>query len=327
MFVYILFFAAVSNSFNTVKDLVHFQQADHINRGITVITGVWLLPGTLHSVDNYIHWMKSFFAHVDCELVVYADANTSQTIFSSVSPTDSVVFVEKNSPFDFPCLNKYEHDYRNVTKYWRSRHLPELYAIWNAKTCMVMDVVTNNPFKSTYFFWVDIGAFRESESSYQQKIHYWPDDKRVAEVFKGRDKEVLLGLRHPYDSRHASHDPLSGPTSRTSGLIQGGFFGGTAVGIQKYYSAFWRLHGIYLAKGMVCRDQDIMTMVPFELKDSIMIPLWHYRTQKPCGNTWVYFIQFLAREEDRSDGCPLIDLVTPHEIMSKYSLAVRPPGR
>ena len=39
-------------------------------------------------------------------------------------------------------------------------HSPELYAIWNAKSWMLLKTAEANVFKSKHFFWADIGAWQ-----------------------------------------------------------------------------------------------------------------------------------------------------------------------
>ncbi len=80
-----------------------------------------------------------------------------------------------------------------------------------------------NPFKSKYFFWVDIGAFRFDANKWKWTGAWkqWPDIQAVKEAFLGPKKDrLLVGLVHPFN--------LTKPPSYDDEivLVEGGFFGG-----------------------------------------------------------------------------------------------------
>ncbi len=78
-----------------------------------------------------------------------------------------------------------------------------------------------NPFKSKYFFWVDIGAFRTDAEKWKSTGAWekWPDVQAVKESFLGPKKDhLLVGLVHPFD---LSRGDFFGGV-----LVEGGFFGG-----------------------------------------------------------------------------------------------------
>ncbi len=63
------------------------------------------------------------------------------------------------------------------------------HAIWNTKAYVVYLITKMNPFKSKYFFWVDIGAFRTDRDAEKWKStgawKQWPDVQAVKESFLG----------------------------------------------------------------------------------------------------------------------------------------------
>ena len=54
-----------------------------------------------------------------------------------------------------------------------------LYKLWNEKTNMMKIVADFNPFNSSYFVWLDIGAVRHSRFNHQLMVQRWPAEPGV----------------------------------------------------------------------------------------------------------------------------------------------------
>ncbi len=97
------------------------------------------------------------------------------------------------------------------------------HAIYNSKAYMVYLISKMNPFKSKYFFWVDIGAFRDDAQKWKPTGIWkpWPDLQTVKETFIGTKKErLLVGLVHQFNETSIPR------FSDERVLVEGGFFGG-----------------------------------------------------------------------------------------------------
>ena len=56
-------------------------------------------------------------------------------------------------------------------------HNKELFWIWNEKTNMMKMVSDINPFSSSYFVWLDIGAVRHVEYNHQLLVRKTPQER------------------------------------------------------------------------------------------------------------------------------------------------------
>jgi hypothetical protein len=173
------------------------------------------------------------------------------------------------------------------------RHSPHLYAVWTAKTFLLNLTATLNPFRSLYFFWMDMGQFRGGDDTYTQ----WPDKQRVLELFRGGDSQLLYVDISPW-----SKDWCNGSASPNAvDRVEGTNFGGSAAAIHQHTSRYYSLVSQYMEHGLFFgKDQIIMNAAALQWPDDY----WHLHAHKGCGNIWFFFAQFLARKNDRWRECP-----------------------
>ena len=106
-----------------------------------------------------------------------------------------------------------------------SYHTPSLYAVWNLKPFFVHKAATLNPFNSSYFIYTDAGAWRD------RAIPNWPDVSFVKMVFNTTGDLMLFGQLEanihfsPWDN-----------------VIQGTWFSGSLLALERYKKAFYDLH-------------------------------------------------------------------------------------
>ena len=87
--------------------------------------------------------------------------------------------------------------------------------------------------------------------------HPWPDTGRVLDAFSGvRHDLILFGLVSPPRDAYvkmAAEGPLK------IDFVEGGFFGGTAVAVQKFYTTFWEYANAQANMGhFIGKDQSLM---------------------------------------------------------------------
>lgn len=71
-------------------------------------------------------------------------------------------------------------------------HSPELYAIWNLKTYMMVVASIMNPFRSEFFIYTDTGAWRH------RNLTNWPDQTFLPLLAKHLDNRILYAqVRDP----------------------------------------------------------------------------------------------------------------------------------
>lgn len=278
----------------------------------TVVTGIWLFShGKKHTVDDYIRWIHNFKNGVDGNLIIYTNKQNS-TLFDDMVRENVILSTKYNSPFEIPCIKPYEFEYRN--RQWkidpeRDIHIPELYAVWNGKNCLIKEVAQSNPFQSRYFFWIDIGSLRVNGSN----IHAWPDPGEIKSLFKDREDEPVFGsISTPDQSLIQYYNISSGPINID--LLLGGFFGGSLNGILRFAEDFWYIHDRFLSEGFfVGKDQDLMNTLLFTtLRNATVVPFWRVDETK-CGIRWLYFYHQLVNHKNDND-CPAVEVaIGPEE--------------
>ena len=284
---------------------------------ITIITSFWLVPGSKHSKEEYQAWMQSFLSRVTANVVIFTSRVSWETM-GNLKTKGNVAFVfDYEVPFDIPCMQPLEHEYR--AHQWfkdpdRQHHGPELYAIWNGKGCLVNRVIRENAFKSKYFFWVDIGSFRNAGWNTTTE---WPALERVEHLFASHpDTPVFAMVRQPWEKmkdwkiENGPHQPF---------LIQGGFFGGTIPAIHRFVDSFWTYHDMFMSAGhFIGKDENVMdALLTLKLSDSLVIPSFKL-DGGACGNIWFYFQQYLALGHQRVSGCNIVEPQKMSQLLLDY---------
>ena len=62
-------------------------------------------------------------------------------------------------------------------------HNSLLYRVWGEKTNLLALAAADNPFSSSYFLWLDIGAVRSPEHNHQTLVKRRPRDKVVVIIY------------------------------------------------------------------------------------------------------------------------------------------------
>lgn len=146
---------------------------------------------------------------------------------------------------------------------WRSHHLkdresayhtPELYAVWANKPFFVSDTVKKNPYKTTHFYWCDIGAFRQHDPHpnfpmLSYRLTTLPHDDRIL-------MNSVNPLTLPQDL-HISEDGIVGNFEHVDQIV-GGLWGGSASSCLRFCSAFEaQLLRYFSANRFAGKDQTV----------------------------------------------------------------------
>jgi hypothetical protein len=178
-------------------------------------------------------------------------------------------------------------------------HSPDLYAVWNAKAWMLEYVALQNPFKTSYFLWIDGGAFRHT----QYRLGSWPSHRKIAEIFgRNRTHKLLFSLigRFPEElciKSGISSTPLynfeHGPISRD--LIQGDIFGGSPQSIRWWSELYYATMRLYIEKEwFVGKDQSTMDALAFAHPERVQVIL---AFKLRCDDRWFAFAPLLADDQ------------------------------
>lgn len=142
----------------------------------TTVVSCYFRMKSKHSEDQYDKWISNFMS-LDAKVVIYGDSesiNHLQTKWPSISLSriyiqrEIVNFVTSQWDWSFDL---------SIDEEISVGHSINLYKIWSEKIFMVADTITNNPFSTDTFVWVDIGCFRKSSND-AKTFNGFPDKTR-----------------------------------------------------------------------------------------------------------------------------------------------------
>lgn len=156
------------------------------------------------------------------------------------------------------------------------RHTPELYAIWAQKAVFVDDAIKLNPFNTDYFFWCDIGAFRDGIDETVRRtfpsIQHLPQDKIAlcsVEQLHTKDWEICGGIPGNFQYKDR---------------IVGGLWGGGRAGCERWLEAYENMLKIYFENDRFAgKDQSVMLSA--YLNDTSFATVY----RPPSNYDWFYF--------------------------------------
>jgi hypothetical protein len=176
-------------------------------------------------------------------------------------------------------------------------HSPELYAIWAQKSVFVEQAILTNPFSTEYFYWCDIGAFRDPNIS-SQILTQFPK----VSILKIVAPAILLNSVAPleYAEKIRQPDGIYGDFKRANRIV-GGLWGGSATACIRWRAAYEAQLIRYFAAGRFAgKDQSVMLSAYLENTSLAAIA----RPTTRDGDHW-FFQQWLLTdnapfEQDRS---------------------------
>lgn len=142
-------------------------------------------------------------------------------------------------------------------------HTPELYAIWAQKPFFVEKAIRLNPFQTDFFFWCDIGAFRDPSIS-PIVLDSFPQTK----YFQG--DRLLLQAIHPLKGADTPmlDDGIYGPKLThmwNENRLVGGLWGGSIDACLNWKAAYQKMIERYFeANRFAGKDQVLMFSVYLE---------------------------------------------------------------
>ena len=215
------------------------------NGPLVTVVGMFIVtPTRKHSLSDYEVWMASYFESVTAPLVLYV-AGYSIDRFLELRGNRPIIIHELQDVWDLPHAREMRTDYEG--EQWRldperNIHIPELYALWNAKAGLLDIVAEENPFCSRYFMYADVGMFRTGP------LPPWPDEERVLQVYSRQPHAMAFFLVRPFSTvqAHASLFKAEMPQYkdahwRRTDLVGGAWFGGQAAAVRQYSRLFYEI--------------------------------------------------------------------------------------
>ena len=123
---------------------------------VTIVSCFYVIKSKF-PCDKYLEWTDNFMK-LKFNRVVFCDTNSFNILNTKYNDKNTIYKILEFSDFYTSNYN-WDYDYDiDIEKV--KGHTIELYKIWNEKIHFINRVIDENPFKSEYFMWLDIGCFR-----------------------------------------------------------------------------------------------------------------------------------------------------------------------
>ena len=221
----------------------------------TIVTAFYPIKSKFPTA-TYLDWCKTFL-QLEAPIVLFTDASLAQT-FMDLRGNRPIRIL--TAPFESLALwVMYENQWKqNHTMDPEAfRHTPELYTIWAQKALFVEKAIEYNPFQTDYFFWCDIGAFRDPTIS-PTILQTFPTTRYLP-----KDRIVMQSMGNLEESdKYMRPDGIYGECITSSWnevRLVGGLWGGHRDGCLKWSQAYQAMLGKYFAAGRFAgKDQQVM---------------------------------------------------------------------
>lgn len=255
---------------------------------VTLVTAYYAIPSKFPS-QTYLVWIKNFLEAIPCHLIIYTDETMLPILQSMRTP-----YLERTKFIVRPFNELYMSRLMNVWQKHKQMdhehyHTEYLYILWNEKTKFVMDTIEMNPFKSDYFFWCDIGAFRTPEH-----LPYLVNFPNPDTVYRLNASQIYILQINPFNETELEKGTLIPIYDfkydiRVGGGIFGGHKSAWCIWDKKYYEMLkWFIeHNRFAGK-----DQNIMASVYIMNRD--LVTLINHKPYLNNGDKWFYMEFFLS---------------------------------
>ena len=284
-------------------------KADDDPRTVTVVTAYYTVKKSKHTPAEYLKWMSQALQIVTVPMVIFTTPDMEPKMRPlRGSLAEWTHFITEYQVWTLPSVVDVE--VANTFKYAQldrdpvhELHCPELFAIWTAKPWMMLEATKRNPFKSSYFLWVDIGSFRWEHYPYKN----WPDVGRMRSLWVGREAMLLVVLvrrvKGSEDEKWWLHITRRQPPMARY-LVEGTFFGAMAPGVQWFAREFYSYRNKWLKRGkFVGDDQNLMSTVVALNWPHVMLLDATQRASGCVFEEWFLFQHWLATKEEGIPAC------------------------
>jgi hypothetical protein len=239
----------------------------------TVVTAYYEVKNK-YGHDRYLEWIKNFVT-IPFNLVVYTDKAHADFI-RKLRGDLPLVLIERefNDLYHNKFYKKYQHMYKLDSN---KNHSPELYIIWADKVKFVNDAINLNPYESEFFFWVDIGIFREKDyisKSFPSNAFVLANQMNFFSIEDFSNPDMFISL-------------VNNDSIRLAGSPQAG-----NIASWKLYDVLWDKTLEDLMDRNITNRNDQMVMAAIKLKYPDFINL-NYSDIRFRRNRWWYSLIFL----------------------------------
>jgi len=258
----------------------------------TVVTAYYQIRSKFPK-ERYLGWASTFL-QIKSPIVLFTEANM----------VDDILQRRGNLPIHIITLPFYELDtWKLYQTQWNEHaqmdpehhiHSPELYAIWAQKAFFVERAIQTNPFKTEFFFWCDIGAFRDPNVS-SVILESFPTTQYLE-----RERIIFQSVGDVTASEwFQREDGIPGeiisPTWNEIRLV-GGLWGGGTAACLRWKSAYQRMLEAYFRAGRFAgKDQQVMLSA--YLDDPSLAKVVY--CTKPYIDVWFFLEHLLSNQAER----------------------------
>ena len=254
-----------------------------------------------HTYPQYYVWMKVWLKYLRTPIVIYTNDAAAFETFRSASDFCAIIFNKSLS--DLFIYKKYFKSYQKQFKqFGRDEASAEIYTLWNAKPYLLSKISMLNPFNSNYFFFCDIGVWR---NNYRANLvinlqnGWWPSLNVVESVFDssnnsnchGKEHCLLLSkigrIKDKYKKNCSIWHSLS---------IQAGFFGGNAKSVQWFANKYYKLLDRFIDNNIYAGREEYVFATLWLMESSQFLILKAYTSggSKCPWWQWMYFQNFFS---------------------------------
>eukprot|EP00090_Calanus_glacialis_P002936 TRINITY_DN12144_c0_g1_i5.p1 TRINITY_DN12144_c0_g1~~TRINITY_DN12144_c0_g1_i5.p1 ORF type:complete len:303 (+),score=59.94 TRINITY_DN12144_c0_g1_i5:45-953(+) len=230
----------------------------------TIITAYYKIPSK-RSHEEYLSFMENFLTIQDC-LVVFTTPDQELTILALRPPAYPIIviptLIQSFLVSEIVSSSEWEKQ-EKMDNEQGIGHNRDLYSVWSEKTNMMKIVSDLNPYSSSYFIWLDIGAVRQPGYNHQQMVHKIPEEKGV----------LLLILEEFTEDEKTLTDGKSSADFSHLVRLGGGTIGAGKESLDLWHTAFYRTMKNYLEEGrFIGKDQNMMATTCLESDMCLLVP-------------------------------------------------------
>ncbi|XP_055347722.1 uncharacterized protein LOC129594888 [Paramacrobiotus metropolitanus] len=289
--------AATPSPVQTIKNLSNadFIPNQNYSTGfVTVVTAYYQIPSKRPHA-NYLRWIENFLPNIPCYLYIFTSSAMYPTLKTMrMKHLNSTRFIIKG----FEELEEYSkmHHWRRIKSTdYEKYHTPELYIIWNQKWRFVEQAIKENVFRSEYFVWCDIGAFRKAE--FVPHLIQFPDPDVLRRKLPDQNK-IALAILHPfntnrdrvYENGSLSISLREGRTDHSAAGLMAGHEKAWGIFIREYFS----MQAYFFAQGLNAgKDQNIVNAVIMKFPENFQL-LTSVAYFNGTGDAWFYLEYYLT---------------------------------
>lgn len=261
---------------------------DNLNLNYTTIVTCYFKIPSKHSQENYKKWMTNMLTNISTPMVIFCDPESESFITELRKDYINKTHIIVLSIDDF-YTSKYKDKFieHHEIDPEKKIHSVPLYMIWAEKSNFLKRAKTLNPFNSNFFFWCDIGCFRNRQEKNDVKldmIKFFPNERKVRSIPTNKVILIQTGRFAPNCCSLNSNGLTIEEFTYYSHTISGTMFGGHSEIIdewhQKYYETLERFIDNNRFAG---KDQSIMANMFVQYPDLVHV------FQPTYGDPWFYF--------------------------------------